>query len=83
MTNKPFNTSMPIGTDAAFIENLSTYKRSNVAFGDFAKNKGREDNLMYHISDGFNLNKTREDQTYMDMYIAIQLAKKEHKYRNL
>ena len=74
---------MPIGTDPAFIENLSNYKRSNVAYNDFSKNKGREDNLVYHISDGFNLNKRRDDETFMEGYLAMQLARKEHKYRKL
>ena len=38
--------------------------------------------MVYHISDGYNLNK-REDETYMDQYLALQLAQKEHKYRHL
>ena len=70
-------------TDPAFIEKLSNRKRTNVTYSDFGKSLGREDNLVYHISDGFNLNKRKGDETYMEQYLAIQLALKEHKYRHL
>ena len=70
MAGTPFKSAIPVSTDPAFIEKLAHFKRSNICYGNFAKNKGREDNLLYHISDGFNLNK-REDETYMDKYLAI------------
>jgi len=72
---------MPVSTDAAFFEKLSHRKRTNVSYVDFAKNKGR-DNKMYHISDGYNLN-TREDQTRMEVALAMKIALKEHNYKSL
>ena len=46
------------------MEKLAHHKRSNVSYCNFDRNRGR-DNLVYHISDGYNLNK-KEDRTLMD-----------------
>ncbi len=35
---------------------------------------------MYHISDGYNLNGSKEEDTFLDNYLAAHLAKKEHDY---
>ena len=67
MNRQPFNSKeMAVHTDAAFIEKLAHHKRSNVMYADFGKTRGREDTLVYHISDGYNLNRRKEDETYMD-----------------
>ena len=81
ISKAPFVSAMPISTDPAFHDKLSHRKRTNVSFVNFGRNLGR-DNKLYHISDGYNLNK-REDETYMDQFLALQLAQKEHKYRHL
>ena len=73
---------MTIKTDPAFIEKLSHRKRSNVTYANFAKNSGR-DNLMYHLSDGYNLNAKKDEETFMDNYLAFRLAQKKHEYVNL
>lgn len=57
---------MAVHTDPAFIEKLAHRKRTNVTYADFAKSQGREDNLVYHISDGYNLNQRKGDETYME-----------------
>ena len=81
MLDRPFQASASIATDGSFFEKLAHHKRTNVTYSNFAKSRGR-DNSMYHLSDGYNLNK-REDDTFMDQCIALRLAQKEHAYRNL
>jgi len=42
------------------------YAKSTRIF-DFGKLRGREDNLLYKISEGFNLDE--DDKTYFDVYM--------------
>ena len=69
ITKAPFVSAMPISTDPAFQDTLSHRKRTNLSYVNFGRNQGR-DNKVYHISDGYNLNR-REDETYMDQYLAL------------
>ena len=72
INRQPFNAKgIAVHTDPAFMEKLAHHKRSDVMYADFGKTRGREDNLVYHISDGYNLNRRREDETYMEQYLAI------------
>ena len=75
--SKAFSNRMPVATDAAFQEKLAHKKRSNVTYSDFARNQGR-DNKMYHLSDGYNLNK-KEDETVMDECVTMLLYAKQRK----
>ena len=67
--------------DAAHMEKLAHHKRSNVTYSNFSKSLGRN-NKMYHLSDGYNLEK-REDDTYMDTIMAMKLAQKQHQFKQL
>ena len=54
-----------------------------MCFADFGKRRGRGDNLMYHISDGFNLNGKSDEETHFDKYLTLKLAQKRHEYHLL
>ena len=71
-----YTSHIPVATDPAHMEKLAHHKRSNVTYVDFGKGLGRN-NVMYHLSDGYNLEK-REDATYMDTIMAMKLAQKGH-----
>ena len=81
LNQKALQSHMPVKTDSAFFEKLSHHKRTNISYVNFVKNKGR-DNKMYHLSDGYNLN-PKEDRTHFQEALAIQLAMKEHEYKEL
>jgi len=38
---------------------------------------------MYHLSDGYNLNGKKDEETFLDNYLAFRLAQKKHEYVNL
>ena len=81
--HSPFATKMHVSTDPTFHDKLSTKKRSDVCFNDFLKRPGREDNFVYNISEGFNLKRRKDEETYFDRLLAVKLAQKEHQYRGL
>ena len=75
---RPLTQRLPVATDAAYMEKLSHKKRTDFSLADFAKTRGR-DNKMYHLTDGFNLNK-KEDNPVMDEYVSMLLYAKQRKY---
>eukprot|EP00354_Favella_ehrenbergii_P006216 CAMPEP_0170456052 /NCGR_PEP_ID=MMETSP0123-20130129/3818_1 /TAXON_ID=182087 /ORGANISM="Favella ehrenbergii, Strain Fehren 1" /LENGTH=65 /DNA_ID=CAMNT_0010719407 /DNA_START=1092 /DNA_END=1289 /DNA_ORIENTATION=+ len=65
---------MAVSTDPAFYEKLGHKKRTDVCFNDFSRRPGREDNLVYNISDGYNLKGKRDEETHFDAMLAMKLA---------
>ena len=80
---QPFEMRIPVSTDPAFFEKLGHRKRSDVCYNDFSKRKGREDNFVYNLNDGYNLKGTKHEDTYFDRMLVARLAQKAHEYKNI
>lgn len=64
VSGKPYQSDMTILHDNGHLERGAGHKkRTNVMFADFAKTPAR-DTKMYHLSDGYNLELGKHEETY-------------------
>ena len=65
---------MPVSTDPAFYEKLGHKKRTDICYNKFSQRRGREDNLIYNLNDGYNLKGQKDEETHLDRALAMRLA---------